>query len=90
VVVGDFNATTEMYEFRDILGTDLKDAAVEAGDGWQMTWSRMSRLLPPLVRIDHVLYSRGLTVTSYHTAGDPGSDHQLITATLASTSQPAG
>jgi endonuclease/exonuclease/phosphatase (EEP) superfamily protein YafD len=84
LVLGDFNATWDMYEFQDVLHTGLKDAAVEEGKGWEMTWSRQS-IIPPLVRIDHVLYSPGLTVTSYRTGVGRGSDHHPVLVRLAIT-----
>jgi endonuclease/exonuclease/phosphatase (EEP) superfamily protein YafD len=83
LVAGDFNATWDMYEFQDILHLGLKDAAVEEGKGWEMSWSRQARVVPPIVRIDHVLYSSGLTVTGYRTGVGQGSDHRPIMARLA-------
>lgn len=83
LVAGDFNATWDMYEFQDILDVGLDDAAVEAGKGWEMSWSRQARVVPPIVRIDHVLYSSGLTVTAYRTGVGEGSDHRPVMARLA-------
>jgi endonuclease/exonuclease/phosphatase (EEP) superfamily protein YafD len=83
VVAGDFNATWDMYEFQHILHDGLRDTAVEQGRGWDMTWSRQMRVIPPLVRIDHVLYSRGITSTGYRVGQGTGSDHRPIIATLA-------
>jgi endonuclease/exonuclease/phosphatase (EEP) superfamily protein YafD len=83
LVAGDFNATWDMYEFQDVLHLGLHDAAVEEGKGWEMTWSRQSRVVPPVVRIDHVLYSPGLTVTHYRTGVGRGSDHHPIMVGVA-------
>ena len=83
VVVGDFNATSNMNEFKRILHAGLSDTAVKQGKGWEMTWSRQIHVLPPLVRIDHVLYSDGVTSTSYRTGDGSGSDHRPIIADLA-------
>lgn len=83
LVAGDFNATWDMYEFQDVLHVGLKDAAVEEGKGWEMTWSRQARVIPPFVRIDHVLYSSGLTVTSYRTGVGRGSDHRPVMVGVA-------
>ena len=85
IVAGDFNATWDMYEFQDILHLGLRDAAVEEGKGWEMTWSRQARVIPPVVRIDHILYSSGVTVTAYRTGVGRGSDHRPIEAQLAVT-----
>ena len=83
IVAGDFNATSNMYEFQRILHAGLSDTAVKQGKGWEMTWSRQLHVVPPLVRIDHVLYSKGITSTSYRTGGGSGSDHRPIVAELA-------
>jgi endonuclease/exonuclease/phosphatase (EEP) superfamily protein YafD len=83
LVAGDFNATAQMYEFGAITHQGLKDAAVEEGKGWQMTWSRLVPVIPPLVRIDHVLCSPGLTVTSYRLGHGQGSDHRPLLVGLA-------
>jgi endonuclease/exonuclease/phosphatase (EEP) superfamily protein YafD len=83
VVVGDFNATWDMGAFKDVLRVGLSDAATKQGKGWQMTWSRKLRPLPPLVRIDHLLYSAEITSTSYRTGVGSGSDHRPIIVGLA-------
>jgi endonuclease/exonuclease/phosphatase (EEP) superfamily protein YafD len=83
LLAGDFNATAQMYEFSAITKAGLKDAAVELGQGWQMTWSRLVPVIPPLIRIDHVLYSPGLTVTGYRLGHGQGSDHRPLLVTLA-------
>jgi endonuclease/exonuclease/phosphatase (EEP) superfamily protein YafD len=83
IVVGDFNATWDMDGFKDVLRTGLSDAAIKQGKGWQMTWSRKMSPLPPLVRIDHLLYSPGITSTSYKTGIGNGSDHRPIVVGLA-------
>lgn len=83
IVAGDFNATWDMFEFQSILHLGLSDTAVEQGKGWQLTWSRQVHVLPPLVRIDHVLYSRGITSTGYRTGVGKGSDHRPIVVDLA-------
>ena len=85
LVAGDFNATWDMYEFQGVLHAGLRDAAVEAGKGWEMTWSRQVRVIPPVIRIDHILYSSGVTVTGYRTGVGRGSDHHPIEAQLAVT-----
>jgi endonuclease/exonuclease/phosphatase (EEP) superfamily protein YafD len=83
IVTGDFNATTDMKQFRSVLHHGLTDAAVSMGDGWRMTWPRNWHLVPPLVRPDHVLYSDGLTVTSYRLGDGSGSDHRPLEIVVA-------
>jgi endonuclease/exonuclease/phosphatase (EEP) superfamily protein YafD len=83
LLVGDFNATWNNRGFRSILATGLTDAAAARGAALDMTWSQLLGPLPPLVRIDHVLTSQGLVVTSIHTQPGPGSDHRALYATVA-------
>jgi endonuclease/exonuclease/phosphatase (EEP) superfamily protein YafD len=83
LMVGDFNATWGNKGFRQILGTGMTDGAAARGDPLAFTWSQTLPLLPPLVRIDHVLTGPGLVVTSIRTGVGPGSDHRDEMATLA-------
>jgi endonuclease/exonuclease/phosphatase (EEP) superfamily protein YafD len=83
LVVGDFNATWGNRWFRAILGTGMTDAAAARGVPFEMTWSQQFFLLPPLVRIDHVLTSSSLAVTSIETGPGPGSDHRDLHAVVA-------
>ena len=82
LVIGDFNATWDMYEFQSILHGGYRDAAVVAGDGWQPTWAPLG-WMPAIIRIDHALVSPGLAVESYRLVTDPGSEHKSILLTLA-------
>jgi len=90
LVVGDFNATWGNRWFRSILATGLTDAAAARGEPFDVTWSQMSFLVPPLIRIDHVLTTPGVVVTTIHSGPGPGSDHRDLTATVAvlSTAHP--
>ena len=83
LMVGDFNATWGNRGFRAILSTGLADAAAVRGEPFDFTWSQLIPLLPPIVRIDHVLTAGDLTVTSILTHAGPGSDHRDLTATIA-------
>jgi endonuclease/exonuclease/phosphatase (EEP) superfamily protein YafD len=83
LVVGDFNATWGNHWFRAILDTGLTDGAAARGQPFQMTWSQMFFLAPPLIRIDHVLTGPGLAVTSITAHDGPGSDHRDLQATVA-------
>jgi endonuclease/exonuclease/phosphatase (EEP) superfamily protein YafD len=86
LMVGDFNATWGNRGFRAILSTGLTDAAAARGEPFDFTWSQFLPLLPPILRIDHVLTSDGVTVTTMETHPGPGSDHRDITATVATAS----
>jgi endonuclease/exonuclease/phosphatase (EEP) superfamily protein YafD len=83
LMVGDFNATWGNRGFRAILSTGLTDAAAARGEPFAFTWSQRLPVLPPLIRIDHVLTGGDLTVTSILTHVGPGSEHRDITATVA-------
>jgi endonuclease/exonuclease/phosphatase (EEP) superfamily protein YafD len=83
VVVGDFNATNDMKQFRVLLHQHLHDAAVTRGQGWRMTWPRDHLLVRPFLRPDHLLYSTGLTATHYTLGNGAGSDHRPLLITLA-------
>lgn len=83
LVAGDFNATWQNRGFRQILDAGLTDAAAARGDPFSMTWSQTLPVVPPLVRIDHVLVGRGVSVPSIRTGPGPGSDHRDEIATVA-------
>jgi endonuclease/exonuclease/phosphatase (EEP) superfamily protein YafD len=83
LMVGDFNASWGNRGFRAILSTGLTDAAAARGEPFDFTWSQLLPLLPPLIRIDHVLTGGDLTVTSMSTHPGPGSEHRDITAIVA-------
>jgi endonuclease/exonuclease/phosphatase (EEP) superfamily protein YafD len=83
LMVGDFNATWGNKGFRAILATGLTDAAAARGLALEMTWSQDFFLVPPLVRIDHILTSPGVIVTKIRTGVGVGSDHRDLMATVA-------
>jgi endonuclease/exonuclease/phosphatase (EEP) superfamily protein YafD len=83
LIVGDFNATWGNRWFRAILTTGLTDAAAARGDPFDMTWSQMFFVFPPLLRIDHVLTTPDVVVTTIHSGPGPGSDHRDLRATVA-------
>jgi endonuclease/exonuclease/phosphatase (EEP) superfamily protein YafD len=83
LMVGDFNATWGNRGFRAILSTGLIDAAAARGHPFAFTWSQTLPILPPILRIDHVLTAGDVTVTTIQTHLGPGSDHRDLTATVA-------
>ena len=85
VVAGDFNAMWGHRPFRRLLGRGLTDAAAARGSPFEMTWPRNRRLVPPLLRIDHVLTTEGLVVTTIATGTGRGSDHRPLVADVAVT-----
>ena len=90
LMVGDFNASWGSRGFRAILSTGLTDAAAARGDPFAFTWSQDLPILPPIIRIDHVLTGGPVTVTEIQTHTGPGSDHRDITATVAIASVRGG
>ncbi len=83
LMVGDFNASWGNRGFRAILSTGLTDAAAARGQPFDFTWNQRLLVLPPFIRIDHVLTGGDITVTTISTHSGPGSEHRDITATVA-------
>ncbi|WP_237570027.1 endonuclease/exonuclease/phosphatase family protein [Mycolicibacterium lacusdiani] len=80
LVGGDFNATTDMQPFRDLLANGYRDAAEQAGAGFVRTYPA-NRRIPSFMGIDHVL-TRDCTATSAHTLELPGTDHRAFVTTI--------
>jgi endonuclease/exonuclease/phosphatase (EEP) superfamily protein YafD len=84
VLVGDFNATVDNSELRDLMAGRFRDAAELAGDGLQRTWS-LRPGWPPLLHLDHVLVDPHFTVRATMVLDLPGSDHEAVIARLVLT-----
>lgn len=82
LVMGDFNSTWGNQGFRALLADGLVDGAAARGRALDMTWPN-GAVVPPFVRIDHVLTGSGLAVTRIATHAGFGSDHRFLTATVA-------
>jgi len=82
VVAGDFNATRDHKQFRDILDAGFDDAATQAGVGWQPTYPANRRRIPLLVPIDHVLVRGGIVATDVDRLDIADTDHAGLVATL--------
>lgn len=83
VLAGDFNATLDQAELRDVLDRGYRDAGEVTGKGLEPTWPTMGhRFMPPAVTIDHVLADRRLGIADYGVDDLPGSDHRAIHAEL--------
>jgi endonuclease/exonuclease/phosphatase (EEP) superfamily protein YafD len=83
LIVGDFNASWGNRGFRAILSTGLTDAAAARGQPFDFTWTQRLHVLPPFLRIDHVLTAGNVTVTTIASHEGPGSGHRDLTATVA-------
>jgi endonuclease/exonuclease/phosphatase (EEP) superfamily protein YafD len=82
VLAGDFNATLDHAELRDVLDRGYRDAADVSGMGLAATWPAAGSRLPP-VTIDHVLADRRLGIADYAVEEMPGSDHRAVFARLS-------
>lgn len=81
IIAGDFNATSDMHQFRDLLDVGYRDAVLQTGAGFSPTYSPHPAV-PPLITIDHVL-TRNSFAESIHTVDIRGSDHRALLATVA-------
>ncbi|MFE5643855.1 endonuclease/exonuclease/phosphatase family protein [Rhodococcus sp. NPDC056516] len=81
IVAGDFNATIDHRQFRDLLHDGTQDAARQAGRSYKGTfpanWS-----WPPFAALDHILVPPELTTTAFETVEITHSDHLAIVSTL--------
>ena len=82
LMVGDFNATWGNSGFVAVLHDGLTDAAAARGKATGMTWPD-GAVVPPFVRIDHVLTGARLAVTQIAALPGFGSDHRYLVATVA-------
>ncbi len=84
LAVGDFNASLDHQPLRGVLGAGLRDAAEQAGSGWQPTWPTRWResWLRPFVTLDHVLVSRHYDASRTRTVAVPRTDHLALVARL--------
>ena len=82
VLPGDFNATLDHDELREILDSGYVDAADRAGKGLIPTWPT-GRRIPPPVTIDHVLADQRIGVGDVSIHSLEGSDHRPVSAELA-------
>ena len=82
LMVGDFNATWGNRGFAALLHDGLTDGAAARGEAVGMTWPN-GAVVPPFVRIDHVLTGARLAVTQIAAMPGFGSDHLYLVATIA-------
>jgi hypothetical protein len=82
LMIGDFNSSWGNRGFRKLLGDGLTDGAAARGQALDFTWPN-GAIVPPFVRIDHVLTGSHLAVTKITTHQGFGSDHKYVEATVA-------
>jgi endonuclease/exonuclease/phosphatase family metal-dependent hydrolase len=87
LIVGDMNATPDHDVMRKLDDAGYRDAGEVSNEGWQPTWPAnhvgVLPLLPPLVRIDHVLIGDSMASLGTHTIDIEGTDHLALAATVA-------
>ena len=87
LIVGDMNATPDHDVMRRLDDAGFRDAGEVSNEGWQPTWPAnhvgILPLLPPLVRIDHVLIGDSMASLGTHTVDIEGTDHLALVATVA-------
>ena len=86
VIMGDFNSTWNHARFRELLGTSFVDASQQSGEGFHMTFPS-SGPVPPVVELDHILYTQGsgVVVSELSTVKISGTDHMALLGTLETT-----
>ncbi len=92
ILAGDFNATLDHAQFRQLLRRGYADAASQAGNGLSLTWGPRPDRRLTLLAIDHVLIDRRCAVVTTSAHRLSGSDHRALYAELRlpHAPQPAG
>jgi endonuclease/exonuclease/phosphatase family metal-dependent hydrolase len=83
VVAGDFNATRDHRQFRDLLNTrGYRDAGDDSGAGLMPTYPA-DRAVGPIAGIDHVVLSGDLVCGGRRVRCGGRSDHYAVIARVA-------
>ncbi|HEY8295295.1 MAG TPA: endonuclease/exonuclease/phosphatase family protein, partial [Micrococcaceae bacterium] len=82
ILLGDFNASLDHHEFRQLLAAGYTDAAQSTGRSLLTTWPENAPV-PPFVAIDHVLTNGKLVAGDFTTIFVPKTDHAAVWATLS-------
>ena len=75
IIMGDLNDTPQSFAYRR-LRDGKRDAFVEAGKGWGASYNKPFSLL----RIDYILYDKGLNCTRFEMNEKVLSDHKVLEA----------
>ncbi|MFS1299610.1 endonuclease/exonuclease/phosphatase family protein [Streptosporangium longisporum] len=89
VLAGDFNATLDHRQVRDLLGSGYRDAADVTGHGLTPTWPQQGWSPVPGVTIDHVLADSRMAVRAFGVHALANTDHRPVFAELG-LPRPAG
>jgi endonuclease/exonuclease/phosphatase family metal-dependent hydrolase len=87
ILAGDFNATLDHAEMRDVLESGYTDAAAHLGQGLTGTWPVDAPL--PKAAIDHVLVDERVAVDGLEILDVPGTPHRALVARLTLPGGPA-
>ncbi|XVU30457.1 endonuclease/exonuclease/phosphatase family protein [Actinoplanes sp. CA-054009] len=82
ILAGDFNATLDHKQLRDLLGRGFRDAAATLGQGWVPSWGPYAERTIPPITIDHVLVDRTIGIGRFAAYDLPGSDHRMVLAAV--------
>lgn len=82
VLAGDFNATLDHAELRDVIRRGYRDAGEVLGDGLTTTWPYDGEWIPRIT-IDHVLADERIGVADYAVDEVTGTDHRAVFALLS-------
>jgi endonuclease/exonuclease/phosphatase (EEP) superfamily protein YafD len=83
VLIGDFNATLDHRSLARLTDAGWRDAFVEAGEGFGLTYPAGWGPVAPLLRLDHAMVSEPITVLRAETTDNPGSDHRMLAVDIA-------
>jgi vancomycin resistance protein VanJ len=81
LVMGDFNTSDRDRNYQ-LMNKSLTNASHVAGWGFGFTYPIEPPLETPLIRIDHIFYSRQWQALTARTVKGIGSDHQYLVANL--------
>lgn len=86
IIAGDFNTSDQAVIYRD-LAAHMSDSFREVGMGLGASWPvnqiiGLPRFVPPLIRIDYIWHSAGISAVSAQQGPFLGSDHLPLYATL--------
>ncbi len=80
LLAGDFNATLDHRELRDLIGRGFYDAADATGDGLHATWPVGD--FAALMTLDHILVPPVMKIRRVTVHEIPGSDHKAVIGEL--------
>ena len=81
IMAGDYNASTDLKPFRDLVGAGMTDAHEATGRELAGSWPNDTRFWP-IMLIDHVLVHGDITPLRTFEGQGRGSDHRPVIADL--------